>query len=88
MDEQLEYRQQSIDSERRELEAARGVVTDPDRQALLDEAEAELNAAQEALDAAKAAHKNGNDDLARAKLRESMDHSARAIMLIREALAE
>lgn len=53
---------------------------------LLDEAEAELAAAQAAHDAAQAAHDAGDDVTANIKLLESMAHVARAILLIRQAM--
>lgn len=53
---------------------------------LLEQAEAELALAQEKLNAAQAAHDNGDDALARVKLIESMDHLKRAVELIREAM--
>lgn len=63
-------------------------TTEPTVSELLDEALVELDAAQAALDEAKAAMEEDppNEALAREKLAESVDHTIKALDLIKRAL--
>lgn len=56
---------------------------DPDNATVQAIVEA-LQKAQDALDAATAAHNNGNEEEAARMLQESMDHTAEAIKLLKE----
>jgi len=85
----LDGQQACIDKGISLLDAFGNASPSPSAQECLDEAEAELALAQEALDAAKEALEEVPPDTATAKtkLNESLEHSVKATEAIKKALA-